>query len=94
MRPDLGHVEDVVLIGFGVLGVHDLNVDVPCRIVLALDGVVQVFQEEVWVLSGNFNGFLVGEVLDALCCLDVHFDIFERAILESLAYGLYVIGIQ
>lgn len=81
MRPHLGHIKDVPLVGFGVLGIHDLDVDVPDGIVLGLDGLVQVLQEEVWVLSGDPGGFLLREVLDSLLGLDVHFDVFERAIL-------------
>ena len=84
VRPDLGHVEDVPLVGLSILRVHDLHVDVPGRVVLFLNGVVQILQEEVWVLSRDFGGFLRGEGLDTLRCLDVHFDVFERAILKLL----------
>lgn len=85
MRPHLGHIKAVPLVGFGVLWIHDLGVDVPDGIDLNLDGLVQVLQEEVWVLSGDSGGCLLREVLDALLGLDVHFDVFERAILVPSA---------
>lgn len=60
MRPDFGHIEDVPLVGFRILGVHNLDVDIPNRIVLAFNGVVQILQEEVWILSSDSGGFLLG----------------------------------
>ena len=40
MRPDLCHIKDVPLVGFGVLGIHDLDVNVPDGIISSLDGLV------------------------------------------------------
>lgn len=85
VRPHLGHIKDVPLVGFGVLWIHGLDVNAPDGIVLSLDGLVQVLQEEVWILSGDSGGFLLREILDALLGLDVHFDVFERAILGPSA---------
>lgn len=84
MRPDLGHIKDVPLVCFSILGIHGLDVDVPDRIIFSLDGLVEVLEEEVWVLAGDSGGFLPSEVLNALLSFDVHLDVFERAILSSL----------
>ena len=81
VRPDLGHVKDVPLVGFSILGIHDLDINIPNRIVLSLNGLVQILEQEVWVLAGYFSGLLLGEVLNPLLSFDVHFDVFERAVL-------------
>lgn len=81
MRPDLGHVKDVPLVGFSILGIHDLDINIPDRIVLSLNGLVQILEQEVWVLAGYSGSFLLGEVFDTLLSFEMHFDVFERAIL-------------
>lgn len=83
MRPDLGHIKDVPLVGFSILGIHDLDVNIPDGVVLSLNGLVQVLEKEVWILAGYSGGFLLSEVFNTLLSFDVHFDVFERAILRS-----------
>jgi hypothetical protein len=82
VRPDLGHVENVPFVALGILEVHDLDIDVPYRIVTFLDRVEQILQQMIWVLASNFGCFLSGKVLDALLGLDMDLDVFEGAILE------------
>ena len=42
MWPNLGHVEDVPLVALGLLGRHDLNIDIPDWIVTPLNGLEQI----------------------------------------------------
>lgn len=83
MRPDLGHVKNVPLVGFSILGIHDLDVNVPDGIAFSLNGLVQVLEKEVWILAGYSGGLLLGEVFNSLLSFDVYFYVFERAILSS-----------
>ena len=89
MRPDLGHVKDVPLVGFGILGIHDLDVNIPDGIVLGLDGLVQVLEQEVWILASYSGGFLLGEVFNTLLGLEVHFDVFKSTVLSSFLSARY-----
>lgn len=81
MRPHLGHIEDIPSVIFSLLGRHDLHVNIPSRIIFPLDGFEEILDEKVGILSGHTDGFFFGEVLDALGCFDVEFDVFEGAIL-------------
>lgn len=85
MRPDLGHIEDIPLIRLCVLGVHDLHIDVPGRIVAFLDGIEQVLDQAIGVFARNLHGFLSGHVLHAQLRFDVDFDVFEGAILSRVS---------
>jgi len=83
VRPDFGHIKNIPLVVFSILGIHDLNIDTPNRIVPAFDCVEQILQEKVWILSGHLLSFLAGEVLDTLLGFDMNLNVFERAILKK-----------
>ena len=83
MRPDFGHIKDVPLVIFSVLGVHDLDIDMPNRIVSAFNCVEQVLQQEIWILSGHLCSFLAGKVLDTLLGFDMNLNILKRTILRK-----------
>jgi hypothetical protein len=82
MRPDLGHIEDVPAVLLCLLGLHDLEVHGPGRIVTILNRIVHISGMMVGVLSCNLICFRLREVLDALMALEVDFDINEA--------GLYI----
>lgn len=81
MRPHLGHVEDIPLVGLGLLGVHHLHVDVPHGVVAPFDVRIKIVDQVVRVLTRQLLGGLAVEILDTDLRLDVDLDIFERAIL-------------
>lgn len=83
MRPHLGHIEDIPPVVLSLLRRHDLHVNIPGRIVLPLDGFEKILDEEVGVFTSQADGFFFGQVFDALGGLDVEFDVFEGAILNS-----------
>lgn len=83
MRPDLGHIEDIYFVSLGLFGAHQLDVDIPNRIIASLDGLKHVLDHIVRVLSGNLGSFFAGEILYSLLRFDVDFGIFERAILDT-----------
>ena len=82
MRPNLGHIKDIPLVFLGLFGAHQLNVDIPNRIVASLDGLKHVLDHVVRVLSGDSSSLLAAEILYPLLRFDVDFGVFERAILE------------
>lgn len=83
VRPDFGHIKDIPLVIFSILGIHDLNIDIPNRIIPAFDCIKQVLQEKIRILSGHLLSFLAGEVLDTLLGFDMNLDVLERAILKK-----------
>lgn len=40
--PNLRHIEDVPAVALGLLGVHDLEIQRPCRVIALLNGVVEI----------------------------------------------------
>lgn len=84
MRPNLGHIKDVPFVFLGLFGAHELDVDVPRRIVASLDGLKHVLDHIVRVFSGDLGGFLATEVLYSLLCFHMDFGIVERAILDKI----------
>jgi hypothetical protein len=74
VRPDLGQVERVEVVGGRVLVRHDLHLEAPGRVVLAGDRLPQVTPVVVEVLGAYGPGLGVGEVLDALLGLEVVLD--------------------
>lgn len=81
MRPHFSHVEDIPLVGFGILGIHDLHADVPGGILISFNGLVHVLDEIVGVAAVDLLGLFTGKVLNPLLALQVEFDIFEGSIL-------------
>jgi hypothetical protein len=81
VRPHLGHVENVPLVRLRLLGVHDLDEDVPLGVVALLDSLEEILGEEVRVLTRNLGGGLGVEVLDAFLGLEVELDVLEATIL-------------
>lgn len=84
VRPDFGHIKDIPLVILSIFGIHDLNIDIPNRIVSAFDCFEQVLEQIVWILSSYLCSFLSSEVFDTLLGFDVDLDVLERTILERL----------
>lgn len=82
MRPDLGHIEDIYFVFLGLFRGHQLDIDIPDRIIASFDGFKHVLNHIVRVLSGNFCSFFPGEILYSLLRFDVDFGICKRAILD------------
>lgn len=89
MWPHFGHVKDVPLVVFGVLGVHDLHEDVPLWKIALFNCAVQIANEVIRSLARDPGGGLAVETVDAELALDVHLDVLEGPILfvrENLAH--------
>lgn len=82
MRPDLGYIEDIYFIFLSLFRGHQLDVDIPDRIIAFFDGLKHVLNHIVRVLSGNLGSFFAGEILYSLLRFDVDFGVFKRAILD------------
>lgn len=82
MRPDLGYIENIYFVFLGLFGVHQLDIDIPDRIIASFDGLKHVLDHIVRVLSGNLGSFFAGEILYSLLRFDVDFGVFKRAILD------------
>lgn len=82
MRPDLGHIEDIYFVFLGIFRGHQLDIDIPDRIIASFDGLKHVLDHIVRVLSGNLDRFFGGEILYSLLRFEVDFGISKRAILD------------
>jgi len=69
--PDLSDVEGVEAVVLDLLGGHDLRVDLPARVLAALDRLVQIASGVVRVLALHALGLVPGQVLDALFGFEV-----------------------
>lgn len=81
MWPHLGHIEDVPLVALGFRGIHDLNKDIPRRVVSSVNGLKHVPNHVIGVLAGNLCRLFPSEVLHALTRLHMDLYVFERTIL-------------
>lgn len=81
MRPHLGHVKDVPLVCLRILGIHNLDKDIPLGVVALLNSLKEVLGEEIGVFAGHLGGGLGVEVLGAPLGLEVELDILEAAVL-------------
>lgn len=79
LRPDLGHVEWIVLEGLRLLESHYLDRQVPRRIFAFSNGVVQVADRIVRIGACELVGFVDWQVLDALCGLEMKLDVVRFA---------------
>lgn len=77
MWPHFCHVKDIPSVIFRFRGIHDLNINIPSRIIPVFDCLIHVLDEEVRVLASNLGGFFAGKILHPCSCLNVDFDIFE-----------------
>lgn len=87
MRPNLGHVEDVPLVRLRILGIHNLDKDIPLGVVALLDSLKEVLGQKVWVFAGYLGGGLGVQVLGAALGLEVELDILEAAVLVVTMIG-------
>lgn len=81
MRPDFGHVEDVPSKVDCLRWVHDLDVNVPLRVVSSFNSLKHILNHVVWILACNFSGLLSGEIFDPLLRFNVNLDVFKGAVL-------------
>lgn len=89
MRPDFGHIKDIPFVFLGLFGAHQLNVDIPHRIVTPLDSLKHVLDHVIRVLSGDLRSLLAAEILYPLLRFDVDFGVFERTILNITLAKVY-----
>ena len=82
VRPDLGEVEGIEAVGFGVLEGHDLDLEGPAGIIPIFNGIEEVAAMEVGVFAGDAVGLGLGKIVNALVGLEVVFDP------EALALGV------
>ena len=66
LRPDLGQIEGIEPVFLGLVVRHDLEVQIPGRMLAPSDGLVEILPVNVGVGSGQPLGLLVREVLHAL----------------------------
>lgn len=77
MRPNLGHIEDIPFVFLGLFEAHQLDVDIPNRIVASLDSLKHVLDHIVRILSGDLGSFFAAEILYPLLRFDVDFGVFK-----------------
>ena len=77
MRPDFGHVEDVPSISLCLSWIHDLNIDIPHRIIFSLNGLERIPYQVIRIFTCDLGCFLLSENFDSLLSLDVDLDVFE-----------------
>ncbi len=73
LRPDLGHVEGIVLVGAGLGLAHDLDRQRPFREIAGFDRREEIAPVALAIVGDDRGGFLVGQVLDALLGAEVEF---------------------
>lgn len=83
-RPDLGDIEGIEaeLQRVSLLRLHDLHFGCPFNLLSVLNGLPQLLLGVVGVLAGNADGIGLGELLLAVLCEEVVFDVNEVAGLE------------
>lgn len=87
MRPNFGHVENVSFISLGILGVHDLDIDIPLGVVAFLNGLEEILDVMVRVLASNLGSGFAIVIANALLRLDVDLDIVEGTVVSSELVG-------
>lgn len=82
--PDLGDIEGIEaeLQWVSLLRLHDLHLGCPFNLLSVLDGLPQLLLGVVGVLAGDTDGFGLGELLLAVLCEEVVFDVDEVASLR------------
>lgn len=89
VRPDFGNVEWIPTVSLCVLGLHDLDKDIPGREIAALNGLKQILSGIIGIGAFQFGSLIRLQVLDALLGLEVPFDVLELAL---LVYQLECMG--
>lgn len=81
-RPHLGHVEGIEakLVSIGFLGIHDLDVSLPCNLFATLDGIPKLSLRVVWVLARRHDSFRLGHLLLPMGSQKVILDVNELAV--------------
>ena len=74
MTPDLGDIEGVFIVLFGLFFRHDLHIHGPAGEVAPLDGFKQVAPVAFPVVGDQLGGLLVAEVFDALLGAEMELD--------------------
>lgn len=77
MRPDFGHVEDIPPIFLGLGRIHDLDIDIPYRVVAFLNCFEEILDQKIGILAANRGRFLSGHVLHADRGPDMDLDVFK-----------------
>lgn len=94
LRPDLGHIERVVLVLLGLLKSHDLQEQVPRREIALGDGVEQVANRVVRVGAGEVVSGRNRQVLDALSGLEVELAVMRNALIVDQLESVRAIAVQ
>lgn len=77
MGPNFSHIEDIPLVFLRSFGGHQLDIDIPDRIVTAFDSFKHILNHVVWIFPGNFSCFIATEVLDPLSSFHMDFGIMK-----------------
>lgn len=77
MRPDLGHVEDIPPILFGLVRGHDLGAERPARVFAPFDCVPHVDGVVFRFFAGQFGSLLKRHALNALVGLEMELHVDE-----------------
>ena len=94
MRPDLGDIEDVPLVGGGILLRHDLGKHGPGGGISFLDVVEELSGGEVGINALHLVGLWPGEVLDSGVGLEVPFDVEDLSLLVDPSEGVAAIPVH
>src|SRR3546814_9465153 len=74
VRPDLGQIEGIEVVGGGIGLRHHLHAQGPARKVAGIDGTQQVALMALAIGADQGGGLGVGQILDALLAAEVELD--------------------
>jgi len=94
VRPDLGQVEGVEAEALDLVLRHDLDLDIPFRILAALDGVEEIALRVVRVAAGQLAGALGRQVADALRGLEVPLHVEELVVRVDQREGMAGVAVH
>lgn len=81
VRPDFVHVKNIPLVVLYLFRAHELDINVPNRVIFIFNYVKQILEQVVGSFSNNPRSFLSGKILNSLLSFDVDLDVFEIAML-------------
>jgi hypothetical protein len=95
VRPDLGEIEGVPTVGFGVFLGHDLDAETPLREIAALDGSEEIALGGLAVLGDDGGGLGVGVEFDSLEGLEVelHPEAFAGGVEEAVGVAAIAVDV-
>lgn len=89
VRPDFGDVKQAPAVRLSLLGLHDLNIELPDREVATGYGTPQILVMEIGVHSGHASRLFVREVRDVINRAEVKLAVVESAISSDHLEGMH-----